>query len=182
MINRGTGKAVIVVDLVNDFVIGRFGSEAAVSVAERTAEFLRWLSGRIPVIFTMDTHIMNDPEFRVWGEHCLAGTDGCELYGSLKHIDGYRVRKRHFDSFYDSDLDGLLRAHNVGEIYVLGISTDICVLHTAAGGFYRNFRLNVIGDLCSSIDPGVHERALEEMKRNYGARVITLEEARKDLA
>ena len=63
------GIAVIVVDLVNDFVSGKFGSERGIEVAGNTAKFLKILNGRYPVIFTLDTHVPGDPEFRVWGEH-----------------------------------------------------------------------------------------------------------------
>ena len=167
--------AFVIVDLVNDFVNGKFGSSNAEKAAVRTAETLD-LQPDIPVIFTLDSHIKNDPEFRVWGEHCVIGTRGSELVDALKSFEGFRIKKRHFDSFHDSDLDGLLRALNVNKIYISGISTDICVLHTAAGAFFRYYDITIVEDLCASIDPENHERALEDMKRNYGARIINSKE------
>ncbi len=175
------GIAVIVVDLVNDFVSGKFGSERGIEVAGNTAKFLKILNGRYPVIFTLDTHVPGDPEFKVWGEHCLEGTKGSELDSSLVDIDGYRIRKRHYDSFYDSDLDGILRMHGISHVYVSGISTDICVQHTVAGAFFRNLQITVIEDLCATIDPDNHVLSIKAMKRNYGVKVITLAEAEKEL-
>lgn len=172
--------AYVVVDLVNDFVNGKFGSKEAAAVASKTAGVLRSMN-KIPIIFTMDSHIKNDPEFKVWGEHCIVGTEGSELVKDLEGIKGFKVRKRHFDSFHDSDLDGLLRALNVNKIYVSGISTDICVLHTAAGAYFRYYEITVIDDLCASIDPAHHERALEDMKRNYGARIIDSDQFLKEV-
>ncbi|EQD79252.1 isochorismatase hydrolase, partial [mine drainage metagenome] len=121
MTGTGSGIAVIVVDLVNDFVSGKFGNDRAREVAENTGKFLKKLNGRYPVIFTLDTHVHGDPEFKVWGEHCLAGTAGSDLDSSLDGIYGYRIRKHHYDSFYDSDLDGILRMHRVSHVYLSGI-------------------------------------------------------------
>ena len=168
-------KAFIAVDLVNDFVEGKFGSARSVEVAEKAAGFLRAVKGGI-IIFTRDSHIKDDPEFRVWGDHCLDGAWGSELHISLKGINGHDIKKRHFDAFYDSDLDGYLRANNVRDVFIFGISTDICVLHTAAGAFFRNYRITVIEDLCAAISDRDHEKALYDMKRNYGARMVKSEE------
>lgn len=176
--NRANGtmnRAFIVVDLVNDFVCGKFGSNEAVKIAEKAYKFLKGKEKEELIIFTMDSHIKNDPEFKVWGEHCLENTDGSSLYGPLNEINGYKIKKRHYDSFYDSDLDGILRAHNVNEVFIFGISTDICVMHTVAGAFYRYYKINVIEDLCAAINGEMHEKAINEMKRLYGISVTRIE-------
>ena len=183
-LNGGSGikAAWIIVDLVNDFVSGRFGSERSVRVAEKTAELIRRIDGLIQIVFTLDTHIPGDPEFRVWGEHCLQGTPASELYGSLKEYGGQRIRKRHFDSFFQSDLEGYLRASGVDHVYISGISTDICVQHTAAGAFFRYFSIKIISDLCSSIDEKNHNMALEFMRKNYGADIIRAREFEEEIS
>lgn len=168
-------KTFVVVDLVNDFVEGKFGSERALEVTKKASEFLSEREKDL-VIFTKDSHIPNDPEFKVWGEHCILGEWGSELHETLLGIPGYHVQKRHFDAFFDSDLDGYLRANGVSHIYLMGISTDICVLHTAAGAFFRGYNITVIEDLCASISEENHLRALEDMKRNYGVTIIKSEE------
>lgn len=170
-------SAVIVVDLVNDFVSGKFGSEQAKKVAVRTGNFLDDLNGKVDVVFTLDTHIPDDPEFKVWGEHCLIGTWGSQQVENLVNQKGYRITKRHFDAFFDTDLDGYLRANEIGTLYITGISTDICVLHTTGGAFFRYYNINVISDLCAAITPERHEEALSFMARNYGARIIDSQKA-----
>ncbi|MGC8609007.1 MAG: cysteine hydrolase family protein [Thermoplasmata archaeon] len=160
----------LAVDLVNDFVTGKFGSKGAEEVAIRTSEALKKL--HIDKFFAMDTHIKNDPEFSIWGEHCLAGTEGSELYPLLSGINAYRVRKRHYDSFFETDLDGLLRSLGITDIIVSGISTDICVLHTVSGAFHRYYRTYVVKDLCYSIDKNSGNAALSNMKRLYGTVIL----------
>ncbi len=175
-------KGIIVVDLVNDFISGKFGSPQAEETTNRASRFLHELNNRFPVVFTMDSHFPNDPEFQVWGEHCLQGTWGSELHESLAGIDGFRVSKRHYDSFYDSDLDGILRMLNITDLYVFGISTDICVEHTVAGAFFRNLRVTVIEDLCATIDPALHKQSISAMERNYGTRTVESSLAKEELS
>ncbi|MHB8360843.1 MAG: isochorismatase family protein, partial [Thermoplasmataceae archaeon] len=48
----------------------------------------------------------------------------------------------------------------------------ICVLHTAAGAFFRNYNLYIIDDLCASISEKDHKKAMEDAVRNYGAVIV----------
>ena len=167
-----SGRAFVGIDLVGDFVNGKFGSIKAEELAKRANVFLKRIDQEETIVLTLDSHIKDDPEFRVWGEHCLRGTPGSELYGGLGEINAYHVKKRFYDAFYQSDLDGYLRGMNIKSIYLFGISTDICVLHTAAGAFYRYYNITVIDDLCISLREEGHYMALEQMKRLYGANTI----------
>lgn len=166
-------SALVIIDMVNDFVTGVLGSEAARNTAMRISEIMKVVDGRIMTVFTRDSHIEGDPEFAVWGEHCLIGTEGNRLCPELKDFGGFDITKRHFDSFFESDLDGLLRARKINHLYLCGISTDICVLHTASGAFHRYYGITVVEDMCSSLDPSKHSIALNDMKTNYGAEIIT---------
>lgn len=175
MKSPGTGNenvALIVVDLVGDFVDGKFGSDEAVKIANQTRETVSKLYEKMEIVMTRDAHIVNDPEFKVWGQHCLDGTKGSELYGDLSRYASRIIPKRHYDAFFDSDLDGYLRARGVKELYISGISTDICVEHTVAGAFFRGYDIGLIEDLCTSIEPKNHKDAVERMKSIYGVKVI----------
>lgn len=163
---------IIIVDMVNDFVSGKFGSEQKKSLASKVRETLLQIPERIPLIFTQDSHLKNDPEFKVWGEHCLLGEWGSEICPELSGFRGYRLRKRHYDAFFETDLDGYIRAMGIDHLYIFGISTDICVLHTASGAFHRYIPFSIPQDLCASIDAELHGDAIDFIKRNYGARII----------
>lgn len=162
---------IIVVDMVNDFVRGKFGGKDKEELAVRMRSFLSSLMGKYPIIFTLDTHIMNDPEFKVWGEHCLENSWGSELCDELSGIRGHYLRKRHYDAFHDTDLDGYLRAMQFDHLIVMGVSTDICVLHTVSGAFHRYYRTTVIEDMCAAIDQERHREAISFMHRNYGTEI-----------
>ena len=48
------------------------------------------------------------------------------------------VRKRGYDAFAGTPLDGALRARNVTSLVVTGTMTDICVLATVIGALHRS--------------------------------------------
>ena len=171
----------VIVDLVNDFVSGKFGSERGKAVAADTAKLLDRLKDKLLVVFTLDSHVPGDPEFKVWGEHCLTGTWGSELDEHLVRHYTYGIRKRRYDAFLESDLDAYLRMHEIKRLYISGISTDICVAHTVAGAFFRYYETTVIEDLSSSIDQSDHEGAIKRMKKYYGTRTITAEEFEREV-
>ena len=60
-----------------------------------------------------------------------------ELYGKIKafynNISGnsniHYLNKRRYDSFYGTPLDSLLRERNIKDIEIVGVCTDICILH-----------------------------------------------------
>ena len=173
-------SCILIVDMINDFVTGKFGSQKSIETVEKASKVLQKISN-IPVIFVKDSHIQNDPEFKVWGVHALDGTKSSDIVSILSEYPNYVIKKRHYDAFHDTDLDSLLRALNIKNIYLFGISTDICVEHTCAGAFYRYYNVSVISDLCSSIDERNHKSALNNIKINYGYHIINSEQLIKEV-
>jgi len=173
-------KCILIIDMINDFVNGKFGNEEAINTVKKAEKTLNEIKN-VKIIFAKDSHIKNDPEFKVWGEHALDNTYSSEIVDNLKKFPDYIIKKRHYDAFFDTDLDSLLRALKIKKLYIFGISTDICVLHTCAGAFYRYYDVSVVSDLCSSMDKNNHLMALKNIKINYGYNHITSEELIKEV-
>ncbi|MCX7643358.1 MAG: cysteine hydrolase, partial [Armatimonadetes bacterium] len=79
--------ALLIVDMQNDFV--KEGGKLVVPTAKETIPAIRKLSefarkNGILVAYTQDTHLPDDPEFPIWGEHVLIGTWGWEIVEELK--------------------------------------------------------------------------------------------------
>lgn len=171
-------RAFIAVDFVNDFVDGTLGSSNAREAAERALEFLSKIQQTEAIIFTLDTHPSGDKEFKLWGEHCLEGTSGSELWNGMNTIRGKRVRKGNYDAFFGTSLEQYLKEMQIQTLYIFGISTDICVSSTVSGAFYRNFEIIVLDDLCASLRKEDHYTALSSMRRLYGARIMNSKEVK----
>ena len=174
-------SCILVIDMINDFINGKFGNSNAVMAVKNARDTLKGLNGKIPVIFAKDDHIENDPEFKVWGEHALHGTHGSEIVDELQEYPDYIINKRHFDAFFDTDLDSLLRALEISKLYIFGISTDICVEHTCAGAFFRYYKVEVVSDLCACIDNSRQISSLNNIKINYGYNAINSDKLKQEV-
>ncbi|HET7328894.1 MAG TPA: isochorismatase family protein [Nocardioidaceae bacterium] len=62
---------------------------------------------------------------------------------------------------WGADLDSA--THGSGDVVVVGVSTDCCVLSTALGAADAGVRVRVVGDACRGLSDGDHQRALDAM-------------------
>merc|ERR1712137_282750 len=68
----------------------------------------------------------------------------CEF---AKELPGEQiVAKPFFDAFFHTNLEEILKQHNIKHVIVAGIVTSCCVLFTASGAFARGFRVTVVED------------------------------------
>jgi len=171
--------AVIVIDMLEDFVRGELKCERAQRILEPLGRLLDAARSQgVPVIFSNDAHVPGvDHEFNIWGEHAVAGTPGAEVIAELEPKEGdYQVPKRRYSGFYGTDLEMLLREHGVDTVILTGLHTNICVRHTAADAFYRGYRVIVPTDAVEAFTAEEHEDGLEYLKKVYGAELSSVDE------
>ena len=85
------------------------------------------------------------------------------------------VRKRWYDAFAGTPLDGALRARGVDTLVVSGTMTDICVLATVVGAFNREYRVTVVEDAVTTLWPEIQRATLDILARAY-ARIASAKE------
>ena len=113
---------------------------------------------------------------------CLEGTASAETVPDLAPRPGELVvRKRGYDAFQGTLLDGALRARNVTSLVVTGTMTDICVLATVTAALHREYRVTVVEDGVATLWPEVQRGALDIIGRAYG-RVATAKEVADQIA
>ena len=81
------------------------------------------------------------------------------------------VPKRRYSAFFATDLAAQLRALAPERVLVMGVCTDICVLHTVADLRNRDYAVEVPADCVASFDPDQHLWALNHMERILGATI-----------
>jgi len=109
--------------------------------------------------------------------HCVVGTEEAQIVPELREIAARSdvVRKARYSGFYGTDLDQRLAALAPDVVEVVGVCTDICVMHTVAGLRNRDYRVVVHRDLVETYDaPGhdgdrINEFALAHMRDVLGA-------------
>jgi nicotinamidase-related amidase len=166
--------ALIVVDMVHEFVKGRLKSPQAESIVptiKRLIDKARECSA--PVIHVVDRHLPFDHELKLWGPHAMANSPESNIVEELKPVEGeYVFPKRFYSGFRDTGLDTALRDMGVDTLVVTGIHTHICVLHTVADAFYYGYKVYVVKDAVAAFSQRDHEYALDYMRSVYGAEIV----------
>jgi nicotinamidase/pyrazinamidase len=173
------GKVLIVVDMLRDFMekggalfCGRQAREIIPYVAQ-TVERMRGEGAAI--IFLTDWHAPDDPEFKLFGPHAVRGSRGAEVIEELPVRPGDRlVHKTHFSGFFQTELEDILRALAPEDVYVVGVCTSICVMHTVGDLLDRGYRTHVLAPGVADFDQDQHEFALRHL-RTIGAYIESLE-------
>ena len=80
--------------------------------------------------------------------------------------------KTRYSAFAGTDVELRLKARGVTEIHLVGVCTDICILHTAVDAYNKGFDIVIHKDGVSSFNLEAHEVALEHFKNSLGAEII----------
>ena len=138
-------KALIIVDMLDDFVDGKLANPRAQAIVEPLARLLDharedgWV-----VVFSNDAHDPSDPEMKIWGEHAMAGDPGAQVIPELAAQEGEIIsEKHHYGAFDGTGLDEQLRALEVDEVVLTGQHTHICVRHSAYGALIRDYEFTI---------------------------------------
>jgi nicotinamidase-related amidase len=171
-------KALLIVNMVEDFVHGALANPRAEAILPPLQELLahfRRVGG--VVVFANDAHEPGDAELAIWGEHAMAGTPGAQVVPELAPWPGPReliVPKRVYGAFDGTELDERLRALNVDEVVLAGQHTHVCIRHTAYGALLRGYRIAVPRDAVCALETVDEDDALEYLHTVYGAHVTTV--------
>jgi nicotinamidase-related amidase len=169
--------AVIVVDMQNDFTHpkGRlFVPEAPKTIPNISRLLARARQYGVPIIYTQDWHMRDDPEFRIWGEHAIGGTWGAEIVEELKpQVGDIVIRKLRYDAFYGTHLEHILsRVLKRDTLIITGTVANICVLHTAGSAALRWFDVIVPIDGVSALTEFDLYAALRQIDFLYKGKIV----------
>jgi nicotinamidase/pyrazinamidase len=138
------------------------------------------------VISTMDAHAEDDPEFRQWPPHCVAGTTGqqkpaatlldkrvvipnaaCEtnIRGAQQGVQQILLEKQTLDCFTNVHLARTLASLAAERYVVYGVVTEICVKFAALGLLKTGVRVELVTDAIRGLD----DSAAADMRREFTA-------------
>ncbi|MFF5994574.1 isochorismatase family cysteine hydrolase [Lysinibacillus sp. KU-BSD001] len=178
-------KALLVIDYTYDFVAddGKLTCGKPGQAIEQTISSLieKYVAANELVVFTNDIHYENDeyhPETKLFPPHNIAGTAGRDLYGMVKdvyekHKNGcISLNKTRYSAFAGTNLHQLLQERGIRDIALVGVCTDICVLHTAVDAYNLGYHVTVYKNGVASFNTAGHDWALEHFTNTLGAKVI----------
>jgi nicotinamidase/pyrazinamidase len=121
----------------------------------------------IPILSTLDTHLENDPEFKVWKPHCVAGTHGWQKYGPTV-VGQTLFQKNTIDFFEDEELRRLLEEFAAERYVVYGLVTEYCVRAAILGLLRRKVQVELVTDATKSLDPAKERDVLKQFTERGG--------------
>ena len=171
--------AVIVIDMLNDFVTGPIASPRVHHIIQPIKELCdKARANGIPVIYANDSHTPEiDKEFKIWGPHAVEGTPGAEVIDELKPCKGdYIVPKKTYSGFYETTMELLLRELGVDTVVITGWQADCCCRHTSADAFFRGFGIVVPRETTDTVTEEGYLGGLEYIKNIYGGIICSVDE------
>ena len=182
-------SALLLIDLQNDFFSG--GRLAVPNAEQIVTPICLLLSAAIkanlPIFASRDWHPKDSVQFTEnggpWPTHCVAGSHGAQFYKSLRLPEnsvvinkGVSSNSHGYSAFETSAEDGHCLADELSlrgtrSIYVAGLATDYCVLHTVLDAMRLSFHAVLVTDASAAVEntEGDSEKALAQM-RTAGAR------------
>ncbi len=144
-----------------------------------------------PVISTTDAHTENDPEFKDWPSHCVAGTTGqlkpaetlledrvtltTQPGASVRLAGQIIVEKQTLDVFTNPNFITLLGRLQADRYVVYGVATDYCVRCDAMGLLRTGKPVAIVTDAIAAINAEDGARTLEEFAARGGSLTIVSE-------
>jgi nicotinamidase/pyrazinamidase len=188
------------VDTQADFMLP--GGNLYVPGAEKLLPNLRRLTdaarqGKVFLVSHGCFHTPNDPEFKIFPPHCVAGTAGSELVlealtnkvarvpndseaklpDRLSDYQQILLEKQTLDIFESRHAEELVqRLGSEAEFVVFGVVTEYCVSFAAKGLLQRGRRVAVVRDAIETLKAEEGERTIADLQR-LGARIITTDQA-----
>ena len=144
---------------------------------ERLLEFAR--EYKIPIVWTQSDHrppyggvmlrkfpvIANDR--MLW-----QGEPSFDMYpGMLQPRQGereYVITKHKFDAFFETDLDAILRYHEVNTVIITGTATNVCCESTARAAYMRDYLVAFPHDTNATFDEAMHQATLQNIDLFFG--------------
>ncbi|WP_313956972.1 cysteine hydrolase family protein [Bacillus sp. FJAT-22090] len=180
-------RALINIDYTEDFVAtngsltcGEPGQKLEFKITQLTEEFI---ANGDYTVFAVDVHEEGDkyhPETKLFPPHNIRDTKGRNLYGTLKNVydlnegkdNVYFMDKKRYSAFAGTDLEIKLRERGITEVHLVGVCTDICVLHTAVDAYNKGFQIVIHEGAVASFNQAGHDWALGHFENSLGAKVI----------
>ena len=195
------------IDMQNDFAhkkgaLYAKGSDKIIGNVKKLTTFAR--KNKILIVSSRDTHTSDDPEFKDFPPHCVAGTWGnrklkqsllsrytvltigkdyshAQLEGFVKNFNQIIWEKETIDVFSNPNLSRLLEVVFPDKVYLYGLITEYCIKTAIEGLLKMGFSVTLIYDAIHAISKTEKRRLFSQWKKK-GVKFTTTKLALRDLS
>jgi len=139
------------------------GGQAILPNVKKMVEGFR-KAGR-PVIYTKHVHHPDKLDAGImgwwWEGMCKEGSPESDIVEELYPLPNEKVVLKHrYSSFYNTDLEIVLRCLGIKDVVITGIMTCMCCESTARDAYYRDYRVFFPADGTGAINEEMHLASL----------------------
>lgn len=160
--------ALLIIDMQKDF----FKSEKLQSLQSSLVGNINSLEAiargkNMPVIWIrqeMKADMSNAPlgDRKEGKPYVVTGTEGAQLVDGLEKQDGdYEIIKTRYSSFYETELEDLLKKLQIDTLILAGINTHACVRVTAIDAYQRDYSVILASECVNSWDEEHHRVSIK---------------------
>ena len=184
-------NALVVVDMLYDFIDGSLACQNAENAVKETLKYIdtqtkgqggeeHEILDTFPILFIRDHHPADHSSFvefgGTWPPHCVTGTRGGEIHADLLP---YACEELTFDKGCDKaveqysgfvgvnsaeqTLGEILELLDTTDVYVCGIATEYCVRNTCEDLLKAGFKVHLLKDCLAYVELEGHLKSLKEM-------------------
>lgn len=165
--NEARKTLCINVDMLVEFDDGSMGNSRMKNIIPPMVKFLeRKVPEGMKVLFVRDYHEEGDSELQMFPKHAMLRTPGAMIIEPLRKFikknDSNIINKKSYSALFNTSLADYILRMRPKKIYLMGVLTDICILHTAIELFYFLEQANlktkvlIVKDCVESYDKGDH--------------------------
>ena len=102
--------------------------------------------------------------------NCMEGSGGEELIAELNYNPDreYIVKKRRYNAFAGTDLDMILREHDIRNLIIIGTKTNCCIRATVEGAYHLEYLPIVIRECVATNSEEVNNVHLTDISKYLG--------------
>lgn len=173
-------EAYLLIDYTNDFVDEKGSLTLGKRAQQRLPYILQVLQQASAkgdlLCFVADRHLEEEEsiEAKLFPPHNLAHSWGAEWYPPLVQFCQAQSKpvhffyKTHYSAFFQTGLAKFLKQQQVEKVHLLGLCTDICLLHTAISAYYENYAIAIWPQACIATTEEAQATTLTYMKNTLG--------------
>jgi len=174
-VNEKYRYALLIIDMQKDFVLP--GAPARVAGAFDTIPFIRqaldlFREKKWPVFHVVREHRSDGSDIESFrrkpfleNKYGAAGTPGCETVDELRPVPGeYRIIKKRFSAFMNTELDLLLRRLGICRLVVCGTQYPACIRATIYDALAFDYNVILLTDATSAQTQDVAEANIRDIR------------------
>ncbi len=185
-----THAALMVIDMQNNFVHpdGSVYLSGSRHIIKRIRGLLNlFRNHKRPVIFTRHEHAPDNSDTGVmdlwWsGSHIYRDTWAAEIIDKLTVEESdIIVSKNRYSAFHGTELQEILKQHNVNQLVITGVMTNLCCETTAREAFMNDYLVYFCLDGTATATEDMHVASIQNLAYGF-AYIVTAEEILQQFA